>query len=495
MDQRTPTAEEPDAGSLPASSGSGQNPCHPSAPKGGKVVALAKIFIRTLRHFWPKFNDWVNDLPDTRWQEIVTYNPRFLIWWGLLLFCLKLGSRRQLDFQLRDLEICVLDNLNRFAQTEQDSLPVNKTLSHYLSHVGSSALADLRTDCVRHLIRNKVLDPARYEGYFVIVIDGTGFLSFSKRHCSHCLAHKNGSSTYYLHPVLEAKLVHSSGLAISIGTEFIENPKECPQEVDPATLTDYEKVKQDCELKAFSRLAASLKKDFPQLPLLIGGDSLYACGTAITLCKLNGWSYTLTFKSGRTPALWKDFQGLLMLSQENRLNCILPDQTRQCFRWINDISYQDSEGREHIVNALLCEEIPSDQETQTFAWLTDQPLNSGNVRAVAAQTGRVRSKIENQGFNIQKNSGLNLEHAYSTDPDVMKAFYYLLQIAHLFLQMFEMGSLLRHLAKRYNCASPIQFLGSLKNLARWLLDSLRYFDLGSEAFQSWSGQIRIFDSS
>src|SRR6266480_3728179 len=74
--------------------------------------------------------------------------------------------------------------------------------------------------------------------------------------------------------------------------------------------------------------------------------------------------------------------------------------------------------------------------------------------AVASQGGRVRCNIENQGFNIQKNSGLNLEHAYSTDPDVMKAFYYLLQIAHLFLQMFERGSLLRRLAQDYS-STPV----------------------------------------
>ena len=495
MDSRTPTAQTTGPRDLPARSGPGPNPCDRSPQKSGKVVGLAKIFIRTIRHFWPHFNDWVTELPDTRFEEMVVYHRRFLLWWGLLLFCLKLGSRRQLDFQLRDLETCVLENLNRFAQTEQDSLPVNKTLSHFLGHVGSEALADLRTTCVRTLIRNKVLDPARFEGHFVIAVDGTGYLCFRQRHCSHCLVHKNASSTYYLHPVLEAKLVHSSGVAISIGTEFIENPGECPQEVDPATLTDYEKVKQDCELKAFSRLAARLKKDFPQLPLLISGDSLYACGPALTLCELNHWSYALTFKPGRTPALWADFQGLLRLSPDNRLNCILPGDIQQRFRWINDMPYQDSEGRDHVVHALLCEETPPGQKTQTFAWLTNRRVNSGNVRAIATQAGRVRSKIENQGFNTQKNSGLNLEHAYSTDPDVMKAFYYLLQIAHLFLQMFEMGNLLRHLARRYDCATPLQMLGSLRNLPRWLLDALRYFALGSEAFQSWSGQIRIFDSS
>jgi hypothetical protein len=495
MDSRTPTAQEAHPRSLPPRPGPGPNSCDRSAQKGGKVLALAAIFIRTLRHFWPRFNHWASDLPDTRFQEMVVYDRRFLLWWGVLLFCLKLGSRRQLDFQLRDVETFVLENLNRLADTRQESLPVNKTLSHFLGHVGSAALADLRTTCLRTLIRNKVLDPARFQGRFVIAIDGTGFLSFSQRHCSQCLVHKNASATYYLHPVLEAKLVHSCGLALSIGTEFIENPVECPQAVDPATLTDYQQVKQDCELKAFSRLAARLKQHFPQLPLLISGDSLYACGPVITCCELNHWSYVLTFKPGRTPALWADFQGLLPLCPDQRLNCVLPDDTRQAFRWINNLPYQDSEGRDHRVHALLCEERTPGQPPQTFAWITDQPLSPHNVRAVATQAGRVRSKIENQGFNTQKNSGLNLEHAYSTDPDVMKAFYYLLQIAHLFLQMFEMGSLLRHLAKQYHCAGPIQLVGSLKNLARWLLDALRYFHLDAQSFEPWSGQIRVFDSS
>ena len=64
----------------------------------------------------------------------------------------------------------------------------------------------------------------------------------------------------------------------------------------------------------------------------------------------------------------------------------------------------------------------------------DFPLRPNTVSAVAAQGGRIRCNIENQGFNLQKNSGLNLEHAYSTEPDILKAFCYLLPIAHLFLQ-------------------------------------------------------------
>jgi hypothetical protein len=98
------------------------------------------------------------------------------------------------------------------------------------------------------------------------------------------------------------------------------------------------------------------------------------------------------------------------------------------------------------------------------------------------QGGRNRWKIENQGFNTQKDSGLNLTCADSIDADNLKAFYYLLQSAHIFLQLLEYGSLLTDLAKRYGSRSARQLFGSLANIAQFLRDSLRYFRLPDEAF-------------
>jgi hypothetical protein len=179
MDSRTPTLESPHPAHLPTGPGSGPDPCHRAPSQGRKVLELGRAFVQTIRHFWPKLNDWLQALPDTRFAPMVDYDARFLAWWGLLLFCCKLGSRRQLDFQLRDDPLAVLHNVNLLAQTAQTSLPVHKTLSHFLGHVGPAPLAQLRTDCVRQLIRNKVLDGSRLEGCFTLAVDGTGFLSFS----------------------------------------------------------------------------------------------------------------------------------------------------------------------------------------------------------------------------------------------------------------------------------------------------------------------------
>lgn len=442
---------------------------------------MGRSFVRTVRHFFPGLTGRLNALPDTRFEPLICYDKKFLFWWGVLLFCCKLSSRRQLDFMLRDPELSVLDNVNRLAHSAQDTLPVNKTLAHFLGHVGSAALAQLRTWIIHRLIRMRALDACRLLGRFVIAVDGSGFLHFHRPHCAHCLTQKHDYGTLYLHPVLEAKLVHTCGLALSVGTEFIENPWEEQPPPAKTTLKDYEAIKQDCELKAFARLAPELKRAFPQTPVCISGDSLLACGPVLRICEQNQWAYVLTFKVGRTPALWADFQGLLKLSPENRYRQKLPDGTEQRYRWVNDIDYLDDDGHPHRFSAIQCLET-RDGQTTLFAWITSWQVTLHTVVAIAEQGGRNRWKIENQGFNTQKNSGLNLTHAYSIGPDQLKAFYYLLQIGHIFLQLLEYGRLLTHLAQQYGQQTARQLFGSLANIARFLLDSFRYFRLPDEAF-------------
>ncbi len=102
-----------------------------------------------------------------------------------------------------------------------------------------------------------------------------------------------------------------------------------------------------------------------------------------------------------------------------------------------------------------------------------RPWGRNTVEEIAQQGGRYRWKVENEGFNRQKNSGLNLEHVYSIDPENWKAYYVLLQIAFLLTQLMERGSLLRRLALEFG--RPFwKLFGSLKNVARRLLDRIRY---------------------
>jgi hypothetical protein len=387
----------------------------------------------------------------------------------------KLGRLRQLDYQLRDRETCVLANVNALAASQQETLPVCGTLTHFLGHVGAAALGRLRTRMIRQLIRNKVLDEARLRGAFVVVCDGTGHVAFRRRHCPHCLTQTHGDVTYYSHAVLEAKLVTSAGLALSLGSEFIDNRHFAENPTGGA-----ESRRQDCELKAFARLAAQLKADFPQTRLCLAGDALFACGPVFQTCQEYGWHYVLTFKPGGLPAVWQDFQGLLTLGPGQVRRLSTPDGRELEYRWVNELSYVDDQDRPHTCNAIQCVQTQGDQRT-TFAWLTDWRVTPDNVSALAEQGGRNRWRIENEGFNAQKNGGYELEHVYGADEDLLRSFYFLLQIAHLILQLVEHGSLLRRAAAQYD-QTVRGLYGSVRNLAARLLDCLRYRRIPAGAF-------------
>ncbi len=430
---------------------------------------------QTVRHFWPDFFPWLDGLPDTRFQPFVTYHRRFLLWWGLLLFLCKLGRVRQLDYELRDAETCVLPNVNALAGTRQETLPVYKTLSHFLEHVGPEALGDLRTRMIRQLIRNKVFDEERLLGALVVAIDGSGHVSFRSRHCDHCLTQTHGEDTYYFHETLEAKLITESGLALSMGSEFIDN-----RHFDDPAPAGGERRKQDCELKAFLRLAPQIKRDFPQTRLCLSADSLMACGPVFQTCRDNQWHYVLTFKPGHLPAVWEDFQGLLTLCPGQVRRMETPDGRHLEYRWVNGLSYVDDEGRRHTFDAIQCIQT-RDEERTTFAWVTDWTVTAENVIPIAQRGGRNRWTIENEGFNTQKNGGYELEHVYGAQEDVLKCFYLLLQIAHMILQLVEKGSLLRRAAGQYG-KTVAGLYGSLRNIARRLLDCLRYRLIPAEAF-------------
>ena len=148
------------------------------------------------------------------------------------------------------------------------------------------------------------------------------------------------------------------------------------------------------------------------------------------------------------PPSGKTFRVFSSFVPKTLWNALPLKASRRVYRWVHGLSYQDDQGRPWRFNAIECKETV-DGQTTTFAWITDLDVDVRKVEDVATKGGRQRWHIENQGFNRQKNSGLNLEHAFSTDPELLKAYYYLLQIAHIILQILEVGSLLRAAAAEF----------------------------------------------
>jgi hypothetical protein len=422
-----------------------------------------KTFVKTVFHFFPDFFIRLKAIKDPRDKNKIRYSLKDLILTGLLLFVLKLGARREIKYQLNKPN--VLENLKRAFQYGAEKIAHGDTLNVCLSKLAPDNFSNIRILMIRGLIRKKCFEKYRLLGkYYLIVIDGTQHLCFSKRHCEHCLKKKlsNGQTIYY-HPVLEAKLILPFGMALSIATEFTENIPF--------------KSKQDCELKALYRLLPKIKSAFPQLRICIGGDSLYANKNVIKMMEEYNWKYIITFKKGSIPTVYQEFEALLPLEPKNRLTYREKD-IHQDYQWIKDI---DHEG--HLVNVLSCYEIKKNEAPKKFVWITNLNIKENNCFIIGNEGGRNRWKIENQGFNMQKRGGYNLEHAYSSNVFAVKNFYLLLQIAHIIAQFMEYGLLGKKLIQKG--------YGAIKNIAQSLGEELRRTLLDHSALNYLSKRVRI----
>lgn len=423
---------------------------------------LGEILGYTLHHFFPDFAKWLSALPDLRDQSKIKYDPKHVLWNGLLMFLLQLESRRQLRYEQETLAFH--QNLIALAGTCEDSVADPDTMDDYLCKLPQDTLAEVPAQMVQRLIRMKALDPYRLNEYFLIAIDGSGQLVFDEEHCTNCLhrTDQNGN-TIYFRPVLEAKLVTWNGFVFSVATEFIENPEG-----------DYDK--QDCELKAFYRLEKTLKARFPRTPLCLLLDAIYAGKPVFDICEANHWKFFITFKEGSMPALYRESQALLDLTPQNAKTVSSPEKTQK-FRWVESLPYEG-----HDLKAIFCEEIcDPDTPPGFFAWLTNFEVSKHNVEKFANNGGRQRWKIENEGFNVQKNGGYALEHKFSGDQNAAKNYYFLLQIAHALAQLMAKGSLFKNFKKQ---------IGSLRNLARRLSEALRNVLISPQSLLK-SGQIRF----
>jgi hypothetical protein len=444
-------------------------------PDEQEQLSILGTCLKTVRHFFGGFARLFRPVYDPRCPELITYPLTAVGFAGVLMFLCRLGARRQINHMFRGNGPSAAKFQTLFGV---ETCPHGDTANGLYSRLDLAEVQEVPTSMVEMLIRKKVLYRYRLLGhYYMVAIDGTGRLTFSERHCPHCLTCTHNGKTTYYHPVLEAKLVTANGFAFSLMTEFVENPGKNP-------------TKQDCELKAFYRLADRLKQRFPRLPICLLLDGLFAGGPTFALCDKYHWKHLVVLTEDDLSSVHQEFEALMPLAAENRFRFYpsIRPETRQDFRWMNDISYVDSEKREHITSVIECLETCTDskgeRKTTRFKWITNLRVKTNNILALTNQGGRLRWKIENEGFNVQKNGGYALEHAYTTDPTAAKVFYYLLQVAHTLAQLMERGSLFRK-------AFPAG-VGSAKNMAFRLLEAWRNSRLQPEQLQQiLSARIQI----
>jgi len=400
-----------------------------------------------VRHFFPELHQQINQIRDPRHPEQCRYTQAHLLWQGALLFLMHLGSRKQLRRESHS--DAYRKNLKKLChQHGEDDVADPDTIAYYAERVPPCELEKILAGLTTRMIRMRALDAHRLEGFYTIAIDGTQICTFEEKPWDGAphRKHKGETESQYFAYVLDAKLVTPSGLALTLATEMITNKGHDAFD------------KQDCELKALPRLAQKLTTYFPRTRICLLLDSLYANQHVIRLCEENGWKYIIVFKRGSMPERYAEAETLMKMQAGNRQECRAPGLTRQLC-WASGLAIE-----EFTPTVLWCTEQHDGQEEKRFAWLTNFDITRSNAERIANKGGRLRWKIENEGFNTQKNNGYEMEHVYSKHANGFQVFYLFLLLAHYLNQLVLQGNLLESLAETF---------GSARNFARRLAESIR----------------------
>jgi hypothetical protein len=446
---------------------------------------LVEVLSTTVGHFFPKFNQWLEKLTDVRNQELITYSRGVLMWAALIVILTKQGARWNIGNHMRGEEF--VKNLRQLSgQKDLKTAPHGDTVEYLSRKMKPCEAEELQVAMIKSLLRGRVLERnrlmirskqggGRMDKYYMVAIDGVHTHSFDYEHCSGCLVKEDerGRKTW-MHFKLQASLVTENGLCLPIACEWIENEKEYK--------------KQDCELKTFYRLIKKIREYYSQLSICVILDSLYAAGPVFEALKEARMEYMIVFKEGAMPQVWKyarwateqlHVEKTLIEQEETiiELRCARSHEERLSrknsnnekrtvvketrYGWINQLKHIDGRRR---FNILSCKEVKDSEQKCNYTWLVSDGLNlcEQTVNALS-RAGRCRWKIENEGNNVQKNGGYQLEHLYSRDEVSMKIWHTMLDIAHIINQLIERGSLI--VAKSY---------GSIRDIAVRMFEHFRY---------------------
>ena len=370
--------------------------------------------------FCPELFSMFGKVKDPRHQSYVEYSARVMLGTMYYKSIAGIPSMQEMTRAFNDERIC--RNLYCFmGEDAKEYLPHGVTENEFLEKLDPKELENIQQNIVYSMIRRKTFENARVFKKWQVIVDATeldeGYQKKNNYYLSRCY-NRNEENEFvkYHRSVLEAKIYFGDNLVCSIASETIENSDAYVNQSDEA-------VKQDCESKAFLRLAAKIKKKFPRLPIIITADGLYVTKKVLQICQEYHWDYIIRYKEGCASSIAKEYRAL---PEKEIIGTDIEYQ--------NKIMFNDFD-----VNLIYYREkrIKKDEEKETeFAWITSIEITKSNAKKIVS-AGRNRWKIENQGFNRQKHWQGNIKHACSWNERAQKNHYLMEQIADFMKQLYE----------------------------------------------------------
>ncbi len=431
--------------------------------EGAARTEAVSGLILIMRQMLPVLLGRLGKIPDPGNPKKLKHQLTVLMLYGILVFVLQYGSRRAANAEVTR---PMFEHNLRLLFPQLTNLPHSDTLFRLLCCIDAGEIEQAHIALINHLIRNKKFTRHLINNCFPLGIDGTQKLAFSALWDEHLLQRRIGPKVdpdsdeeqkyqYYVY-VLEASLCFRNGMVIPLMSEFLEYETG-----------DGEQRKQDCESKAFHRLAERIKKAFPRLPIMLLLDGLYPNGPIMERCRSYRWDFMIVLKDGSLSSVWEEYQSLMHEQEQNSMQQNWGER-RQRFQWVNAIRYEYGPNAKKSIDihVVVCRESWEALDPDTLqivtkenkhAWISSRPLSRLNVHTRCNLGARYRRGIEG-AFLVEKHQGYSYEHAFAKQYNAMKGYHYLLRLAHLLNTLARFSRELAGLFSQLGVQAAIGFI-------------------------------------
>jgi len=251
-----------------------------------------------------------------------------------------------------------------------------------------------------------------------VALDGSEYFHSTKVQCPHCLRQPDPPGRVHYSPMIVGATVVRAG-----------SHQVIPLDVAEVRNATAKSAPQDCELTAGKRLIARLRREHPQMALLVIGDDLYSHVPFVEQLQQLRQHYVLVAKPSSHPTLMAAVAAAEGTAQSQTGQWIEGSGARQrtyTYRLVHQMPLA-LESAVRVTYVEAWEHSASGQLLYHNSWITDLDVDAATV-AVGVQIGRTRWQIENEQFNVHKNHGYELTHNYGHGPQSLSMVFYLLNL-------------------------------------------------------------------
>lgn len=409
-------------------------------------------FMRFLKYI--KLSLLLKKVTDPRDPQKTRYYLDFLLLWALSVFFFRTESINDLYQSFNKVSPHRKKSLlNFFSLPENSPLPCRQTVSNLLAVLIPEEINALLRQLFRWAIKGKIFYNHQHTlgSSFGLACDGFvvhhynyphSFNESEKNTCPYCLSRTRNKDTpeektYWIHIFVNIAVILPGGIQLPLYVYALKAEQLSGKE----TVSDGV-FKQECELQAAKEILPRILKEFPRLPFILLGDSLYANEPLIELCNQLKLPFLIVRQEGSLKNLAKRCDKLeqteIYRSYQTRKTRALSNggKIETNLRWFNGERVGEQEV--HVIRFLEVEYDADCKQIKCYKteWLSSQKIsknNSFNLVKIARQ----RADHEDL-HNTLKNRGFNAKHDYARkDANATLIWKLLMFVAFWIFELFS----------------------------------------------------------